>query len=203
MKKELTPDHIEVLQEVFNIAIGQAGSALAQIFDTFVKLSVPMISLLEKDQLNTVIPTVIGNLAEVSIARQSFYNHLNGEAFVIYSQEGVTDLSNLMSHSYPKSERTDSELLLDVTNILIGACLTSIAEQLETELSFSPPSIYKEKTVLENLYSSKTVPWNSTLLFRVTFQLENNAFSCHILFMMPDESIEELTGALDKWLEVL
>ncbi|MBI1390679.1 MAG: hypothetical protein GC154_19795 [bacterium] len=142
MTERFTNDCFDILQEITNIAMGQAGSALAKILDTFVRLSVPNVVLVEIEDVSNIVPSMIGNLKEVTITRQAFYDEMDGEAFVIYGRDGCDELAQIMGYHEKNNQLNQQELLIDVTNILVGACLNSIAKQLETELSYTPPSIF-------------------------------------------------------------
>ena len=72
-----TEDQNDALQEVVNIAMGQAGDSLARILGNFVELSVPRIRLVT---VNDVIKTVtgmvdIGGLGETAGLRSTAMEH--------------------------------------------------------------------------------------------------------------------------------
>ena len=63
-----TEDQNDALQEVVNIAMGQAGDSLARILGNFVELSVPRIRLVTvKDVIKTVMDMVASD-AEISVS---------------------------------------------------------------------------------------------------------------------------------------
>ena len=94
----LTPDQTDALQEVTNIAMGQAGSSLANILGVFVNLSVPRIRVLDAASIGAAISDMVGRDKEITAARQSFHGTMRGEALVIYDQEGCMDLADLMGY---------------------------------------------------------------------------------------------------------
>ena len=198
-------EHFDALQEVINIAMGQAGAALATLLDTFVELTVPHVAMVESNRVVDAVSDMSGAMDEVSAVRQAFYDHLNGEAIVVYSQEGCRELADLMGYDDDGCQGTEEELLLDVGNILVGACMNSIAEQLTaaSELSFSAPSILCEKSNLASLFAQHEIPWNYALLLEVAFRLESRSFSSRIFIFMPDETIVHVKEALDRWIEAL
>ncbi len=204
-KPTFTDDHYEVLREIINIGMGQAGAALAELLDTFVELTVPHVTIIAANQVSEIVENVMEYPGEITAVRQAFYNHLNGEAIVIYSQEGCKELGDLLGYDKTNEAISDQELLLDVGNILVGACLNGISMQLSSEhsLSFSSPSILGENTSLSSLFITHDISWKSALLLKVAFRLENRAFSSHILVFMPEQSIHYICRALDKWIEDL
>ncbi|WP_255987412.1 chemotaxis protein CheC [Chitinolyticbacter albus] len=197
----LTPDQRDALQEVTNIAMGQAGSQLAQILESFVQLSVPRINITESAAISTGIAQLVGTPQSITAVRQAFNGTLRGEAMVMYDQDGCRDLADLMGYEDDLDGAADRELLLDVSNVLVGACLNGIAELLQAKLSFSAPTIMAENVEVGRLINPQQLTWNYALLVEVHFTLEVRDFTCHLLTLMPEESILTLKSALDTFME--
>ncbi|MEW6613429.1 MAG: hypothetical protein AB1409_11880, partial [Pseudomonadota bacterium] len=126
----LTEAQTDALQEVANVAMGQAGNSLARILDVFVCLSVPRIRLVTATEVLDAVLEMVGSDTVVSAARQAFYNHLRGEAVVIFGQAGCRDLAVLMGYDEQLDANSEQELLLEVSNVLVGACMCCIGDQL-------------------------------------------------------------------------
>ena len=92
----------------------------------------------------------------------------------------------------------EQELLLDVGNILIGACISGIGAQLQADLSFSPPSIMAEYASLDTVLVPENLSWEYSLLVEVNFTLENSNFKSHLLILMAEEGIESLRESLER-----
>jgi chemotaxis protein CheC len=205
----LSQDQTETLQEVVNIAMGQAGDSLARILDVFVELSVPRISLVEVAKVVPTVCDLLDDCDDIFAVRQAFHNNeqLRGESIIIYGEAGCSDLADLMGYNTDEITaddfRTESELLLDVSNILSGACLNGIANQLKTELSYSAPSIMAQHAALQDVMSHENLPWNKALLVEVNFGLENSDFKSHLLILLTEEAIDSLGHSLDMFLENL
>lgn len=197
----LNQDQTDALQEVTNIAMGQAGSSLAGILGVFVNLSVPRIRVLDVQTIGQAITDMVGPEKEITAARQSFHGTMRGEALVIYDQEGCMDLADLMGYEEQLEAGTERELLLDVSNVLVGACLGGIAELLGASLTYSAPSIMAERIPVARLIDPKKMTWNYVLLVEINFTLEARNFTSHLTFLMPEESIHSMGEALDKFME--
>lgn len=197
----LTADQTDALQEVTNIAMGQAGSSLANILGVFVNLSVPRIRVLDAASIGTAISDMVGKDKDITAARQSFHGTMRGEALVIYDQEGCMDLADLMGYDDQLDASAEREILLDVSNVQVGACLGGIADLLEASLTYSAPSIMAERIPVDRLIDPKKMTWNYALLVEVNFTLEERNFTSHLTFLMPEESIQSMGDALDKFME--
>lgn len=199
--QSLTPDQADTLQEIVNIAMGQAGDSLARVLDSYVQLSVPRIKLVEVSNNGPGITTLVKGDMLVTAVKQSFYDDLSGEAITIFSAEGCHDISDLMGYQADLDPLTEKEVLFDVSNILVGACLNGIAEQLNANLSFSPPSLIAENTTARALLAPENLPWDYALQVEVNFSLEQSNFMSQLIIMMAEDAIGSLQRSLDTFLE--
>ncbi|MDP2783404.1 MAG: chemotaxis protein CheC [Sulfurimicrobium sp.] len=197
----LSADQRDALQEITNVAMGQAGASLATTLDTFITLSIPRITIVDVAEVANSMCELIGRNAEVTAARQSFNGYLRGEVLVIYGQDGCNDLADLMGYDDELDRAAEQELLLDVSNVLVGACLCGIAEQLRTELSFSAPSLIGEKMPVDALLRPEKLNWSHALLMEVNFRLEERNFTAHLVMLMPEEAIDRMRGVIDDFIE--
>lgn len=199
----LTTDQSDTLQEVVNIAMGQAGDRLARTLDVFVELSVPRIRLVHVSEIVKTVRAMISDRETITAVRQSFYDQLRGEAIVLFGASGCLDLAVLMGYSSELDTIGEQELLLDVSNVLIGACISGIGAQFHADLSFSPPSIMAEHAPLETVLMPENLSWEYSLLVEVNFSLENSHFRSHLLILMTEEGIEALRESLERFMATL
>lgn len=199
----LTDEQRDALQEVLNIAMGQAGDSLARILDTFIALSVPRIRLVKVSEVATAVIDMVGIRTEVTAVRQAFFDDLHGEAIVIYGQRGCKDLADLMGYPAKLDTAAERELVLDVTNVLVGAILNGVTETLGTEISYSAPSLIAESTPVEKIMDPKQLSWSHALLLEVNYSLEKRDFKSHLLLLMAEEAIEALRKAINHFMEAI
>ena len=144
---QMTEDQRDCLQEIVNVAMGQAGESLACLLEIFVQLGVPRINLVASEDITPQLKQMIGEQDnKVTAVRQAFFRNkgkldIQGEALLVFSDSSLSELAELMSYEEEESVNAELELLLDVSNILNGACLTGIAEQLESDFGYAPPSL--------------------------------------------------------------
>ncbi len=198
-----TEDQNDALQEVVNIAMGQAGDSLARILGNFVQLSVPRIRLVTVEDVIGTVTGMVDTHAEVSAVRQAFSNSLRGEAIVIFAQTGADDLADLMGYDTDLDQSAEQELLLEVSNLLVGAIINGISETLETDLSFSAPSLMAERKPIDEVLVPEQLSWSHALLMEVNFTVEGRDFKCHLLMFMTEEAIGTLQDILDDFMDGL
>ncbi len=205
----LTEDQRDCLQEVVNVAMGQAGDSLARFLEVFIHLSVPRIRLVARQELNNELENMVGGASvPVSGVSQGFYqldtgSGIRGEAIVVFTDSSFKELADLLAYDEDLTTESETELLLDVTNILNGACLNGVGEQIEAELGFSPPSIMGQHVAVGHLLEHQQASWDHALLVEITYTLEDRSFSCTMFLLMPGESIQVMKQALDRLLEDL
>lgn len=205
----LSEEQRDCLQEVVNVAMGQAGDSLARFLEVFINLSVPRIRLVQRNELYQELETMVGGPhVRVSGVTQGFYQMdsgkgIRGEAIVVFTDSSFKELADLLAYDGELSIEAEKELLLDVTNILNGACLNGIGEQMEADLGFSPPTILGQHVQVSGLLEHEKVSWDHALLVEISYTLEDRSFSCTMFLLMPGESIQVVKTALDRLLEEL
>lgn len=201
----LGEDQRDALQEIANIGMGQAGARLAALLGTFVTLSVPRISLVEVTALGEMLRNFADDSQRLTAVRQAFSSQVKGEAMALYDSAGTAELHHIVQNTEGgtvEAEQED-EVLFDVSNILIGACLSSIFEQIGLTLSFSPPRLAGRHAPVAEIVDSANLRWNRTLLMEIEFSLEQGNFRAHLLMLMAADSVETLKRALDQLLSGL
>jgi len=84
-----------------------------------------------------------------------------------------------------------------VANILSSACLIGLAEQMDVELGFSPPSVIGQNITIHQVVNADQLNWSRALFVEIKYTLEQRSFNCSLLLMMPGEAIDAVTATLD------
>ena len=195
---ELTEDQRDALQEIANIGMGQAGSSIAKIWGEFVSLSIPRIAHIDRESIPAMLSRFVGD-GSVNAVRQAFHGHLRGEVIVVFSGGRSDQLAELMGYDDADSVE-EQELLLDVANILVGACLGSVAETLEADIGFSAPSLMGLNVSPAGLIRPEELISGRALFLEVRFTLERKSFASHLIVMMPADEVRVLGLSLDRFL---
>lgn len=200
----LTPDDRDALQEIVNVGMGAAGAGLAEVLDTFVRLSIPRIQVVNASQIVDVLHQAKWAQGEVSAVRQAFYNEINGEVIVLFGPDGCRELGDLFGHDGQRlALEVEQEMLLDVSNILVGACMNGVAKQLRTDFGYSAPSILCEHQAVDALFREHPPVCETALLIQVEFSLEARSFICELLIFMPPASFQRLQLSIADFLNAL
>lgn len=197
----LSADQHDALQEIANIGMGQAGSSIARIWGEFVRLSIPRIAHVERQEIPRLLEQLVGEDGILAV-RQAFHGPLCGEVIVVFSGGPPSELAGLMG--YEETDRVEEiELLLDVSNILVGACLGGVASTLGVDIGFSAPSILGLDVTPRKLFDPQAMRTGRALFIEIRFTLETRSFACHLIVMTPDSEIVRLAAELDRFLDSL
>ncbi|HRI90611.1 MAG: chemotaxis protein CheC [Candidatus Accumulibacter sp.] len=198
----ISEEQREALQEVANIGMGQAGASIAKVLGEFVELSVPQISAVGAAGIPAALAALAGD-GIASAVRQAFIGELRGEAIVIFAEHSADDLAALLAYGDALDAPASRELLLDISNVLVGACLGGIAELLRTTIGFSAPSLLADQVASSQLLRADGISARCALLVEVRFGIEKRVFRCHLVMLMPDDAVTALRRALDRFVEEL
>ena len=195
---DLTPDQRDALQEIANIGMGQAGSSIGKMWGEFVNLSIPRIAHIDRRGIPAALTRLVGEQT-VNAVRQAFHGQIRGEVIVVFSGGRGDQLRELMGYEEADSVE-EHELLLDVANVLVGACLGGIAESLEVDIGFSAPSVMGLDVSPMQLIRPEELKSGRALLLEVRFTLENKSLASHQVVLMPEDEFAVLGLALDRFL---
>jgi chemotaxis protein CheC len=191
-------EHRDALTELVNIGMGQAGDRLARLFGRFIELSIPRLRLVRREEALEVAHELIGP-GPIVATRQAFASQMRGEAIAVFDAASCASLCELMN--YP-SECAD-EAILEVSNLLVGACLTGVAAQISRELTFSPPSILGSGQRVGDALALDDARWSCALIANVNFTMEGQHFRASLLVFWPDDAIATLDEAVGELLAEL
>lgn len=181
----------DALQELMNISMGQAANALARLIEAKITLSIPKIIMVSAAEFQQMFLT-----EQYWFTRQSFLGSVKGEVLTLLARAGTETIGGLMDYALPLDERSKKELLLELANILAGACLNGFSTQLALHTKLSMPTMFSAE-----LRQADSFRWSSTLLLEVEFQLEGTAFDSRIVICLEGQSVEVLVQKLNELLE--
>ena len=138
----LSPRYADAFKEIFNIGMGRAAKALSRLVYEKVKLSVPRLDVIPRDQLQG---TIVENFQdELALVRQDFTGSAQGIAFLLMSKESGLRLVNALVSSDRSGggalDPMDRELLSEIGNILINALVGSMANTLGIRFELTQPN---------------------------------------------------------------
>ncbi|CAB3806847.1 hypothetical protein LMG28688_06421 [Paraburkholderia caffeinitolerans] len=191
----------DALQEIANLGMGQAATRLSGLLDAFIELSVPRVRVVAVSEAAHALREMTGIDGPVTAVRQGFRSEIKGEALVICRSGEIDELGALIGG--PQSTRdalTGQELIFDVANVLCGACVSSMLDQLGRLPVFSQPGLLGLTIMLDEVFQPGMLARDLALLVEVNFALEDQRFRAHLVMLMAEESIHRVSRAIDALL---
>jgi len=182
-------------QEVANVAMGRAGDLLARLLDVFVQLPIPNVNFIEVSELSMALKAVEASESTSGICQGFISAGISGEALLILNDSSFKDVASLMNYQYDEDEGTELELLMDLANVLIGACLKGLSEQLDIDFSQGHPVVLGQHRKISELIANNT-KWKKTLAIEISYSIENYPIKCDLLLLFTEQSMQTLNNKL-------
>jgi len=203
----LTQEKLDALQELVNMGMGAAGAALAQALGVFVELAVPSVDFTDRRSVATLLDKGAWAKEEVEAIRQPFFGAFTGESMMIFNEHVQTELADLPGYALATDSKPTSaeqqEILLDLANVVIGACVNGIAEPFLEKVSFAAPFRLGAREAIRAYLSHEAVAWHQGLIVNVDFRLERRSFLSRVLVFLPEQSLQRIDEAVTRLLDDL
>jgi len=196
---DLTEDQQDCLQELINVAMGQASDQLARYLDTFVYLKVPNIEQVKSAQL---LDTLNQDLKATAVVSQGFFGFegIRGEALLMYEAQYSHRLADLLG--YEADELSFDEQIIDLSSILTTTFLNVFASQIDNQMSYSAPRLLSTGlSALTQYLQQQSFNWDLALKVRISYQVTDYSFNCEMVLLIPEEAIMNIKTVIDRILE--
>ena len=192
----LSADLRDCYQEIANVAMGRAGDLLARLLDVFVELPIPNVNFIEVSELRMALKDVEANESTSGVCQGFISAGISGEALLILNDSSFKDVASLMNYQYNADEGTELEVLMDLANVLIGACLKGISEQLDIDFSQGHPVVLGQHRKISELIANNSGKWKRTLAIEISYSIENYPIKCDLLLLFTEKSMQTLNNKL-------
>ena len=203
----ISDEEKDILQEIMNIAFGTAAADLAELINIFVVLSVPKIILLQAVDLPGFLRTEVRSYESINIIEQNFWGEFQGSAFLVFQSGAGKELISLLGSGMDEPFESESieifekETLIEVGNILIGACVGKVAELLRDVVTYSPPRIIIENHPNDAIPENLLQPSSTAIVLKTVFCFKERNVNGFLFLVTSQESILWLRKALGEFME--
>jgi chemotaxis protein CheC len=198
---ELTPLQQDALIELLNIGFGRAGASLSQLTGHRVVLEVPEVSIHPIAALGPALSRVTSG--DVASVHQIFSGSVAGDALLILNHDAAGMLKQLLTDEVPLPLAVDAsarEVLTEVGNILLNACLGTFGNLLQVQVSFSVPQLSLDTLsgVLASLMV-KSEGMRYALIVHAGFKLRDAEVRGVLVIVLSVVSLDKLLRAVEAW----
>lgn len=199
---ELTADRRDALTELINIGYGRAAGALSELTGYRITLEVPQVAIHQIAEIGPQLERILGT--PVVSVNQGFAGPVAGDALLLLDESSALVLSQLLNESQPATANFDfnaREIITEVGNILLNACLGVFGNLLSIHVSFAVPQLAVENVnrILDTVMLNSAEKLSFGLLIHTRFHLKTGNVSGYLVIVLGIGSLDRLLLELDKW----
>lgn len=198
---ELTQTQRDALIELLNIGFGRAAASLSELTGHRVLLEVPQVSVHAIDELNNALRVVLDD--PVASVHQIFSGPVGGDALLILNYSAAGMLKELLTNEAPLPLPIDAsarEVLTEVGNILLNACLGTFGNILKVQVSFSVPHLNLDTLheVMRSLLVNRE-GLRYAMVVHAGFKLRDAEVKGYLVIVLSVASLDRLIRAVEEW----
>lgn len=185
-------DFSDAIREVVNVAMGEAGSYLSDMLGTFVGLPVPKV-------VNTPFYSLPDSLPwdddiELSATSHGFKGRgVAGEGVLLIPTKELETLKDWLGADQVPSRDPLTGTLDDVSELLLGACLSGISQQLDLPFNHSFPVLLGHRRKAVDLLNCQNKA-ETILGIGINYRLQEPPISCYLQLLVTEDSISTLVS---------
>ena len=198
---ELTAVQQDALTELINIGYGRAAASLSQLTRRRIVLEAPRIGIYEMNKATVALREAMHG--EVATVHQIFSGAVAGHAMLLLDQDAALSLNALLldkKQIFGELHEADREVLTEVGNILLNACLGVFGNVLHVQMTFSVPRFHIES--IDGVLQSTTIHSHElqyALMIHTRFHVQTSDVSGYLMMILGVTSLSRLAAELDKW----
>lgn len=199
---ELTVGQKDALTELINIGYARAAAALSDLTGHRISLDVPEVAIHLIPEIKEKLERVVAG--EVASVNQFFNGPINGNAILLLDREAAMLLNRLLTDrpDTPDLDGAAREVITEVGNIVLNACLGAFGNLLKVQVAFSVP--YLQIETVHKILQSTTIGGDEleyALIIHTRFRMRQSNVSGYLVIILGVTSLERLLLELQKWEE--
>lgn len=197
----LTDHQADALGEFINIAFSRTASSLSDITGQRVLLDVPQVNIYPIEEVaQNLVRFLPGDVASI---HQPFDGAIAGDAFLILNYDGAVRLTDLLTDGNIPQQTLDEsarEVLTEVGNILLNACLGMFGNVLQVKVGFSVPNLHLES--LDELIDSINKERSGlryAIVVYTSFHIRESSVRGYLVMVLSLISLNRLVSEIEHW----
>jgi len=170
---------------------------LARVLGVFIQLPIPNVNLLEVGELHMALADAARGEKLTAVCQGYIGGGIAGEALLLFHDSEVADMARLMR----RQDYLEMEMLLDLSSLLISACLSGIAEQIGVVFSQGHPQVLGQHASIDELIRLNSARWKKTLAVEFSYSLEGHDIHFDLLLLFTEDSVDLLRRKLAYLME--
>ena len=197
----------QILQEIMNIAFGSASGDLEDVIDVSIILHVPEIEMLSINELPQYLQANIKLNKNSTVIEEKFWGEFSGSSILVFPEGMNKDLISILSGQNTDNVETTSiykieqGVLLEIGNILIGACVGKITELLKTVVTYTSPQASEGSNEDFNHIIQNYDPNSAAIILKTYFKFKDHDLQGNLMIITSHKSILWLKSSINSFLD--
>jgi chemotaxis protein CheC len=199
---ELSDIEKDALAEIANMGVSRAAASLRQMVGEQVLLSVPAVNIVTRQTAAQLVER--GNSPKLVAVQQSFEGPFSGRALLIFPEAQSLELVRSIvgaEHSLEDVIDLEQEALAETGNIILNACLATIANVLRRSMRMSLPSVIRGDGATLFAPRSSDPDGDLVLFLYIDFTIKSRDVRGFIALLMDLPSITALKEIVGDFIE--
>lgn len=193
---------LDALTELVNLGVSNAALSLREMVREEVILSVPHVSVVTRSE--AIASLSERHLKQLVGVHQDFEGDLRGRALLIFPEAKSMELVRAVvggELSLEELAELEQEALAETGNVLLNACLGTIANSLERSLRISLPEVvYGDGAEFFHM-SSRAHVGDTVLFMYINFAVRQRDIQGYIAMLLDLPSLAILKDLLENYIE--
>lgn len=193
--RTLSDVQCDVVGELFNLGMGRAAASLSEMLAREVLLSVPRVELINRAQVRERY--FEQGLRRVTAVTQGFNGPFTGESFLLFpDSEGLRLAMAMLDDGACADEASEiaQDVIAEIGNIVLNACLGSIGNIFGAELSSGLPELRTDECSVV-LGGNEA---DAALFLQIEFAVANEQIRGFVAFLIDVGSTDEFCRRIDE-----
>lgn len=191
---------LDALTELVNIGVSRAAASLGSMVGEQVLLSVPAVMIISRTDAACRIGEPATNLL-VAVS-QAFHGEVSGHALLIFPEKNSLELVRAVTGGRLSLEdilELEHEALAEIGNIILNACIATVANLLKRSLTMSLPQIIRGTSA--GLFDLAVSEADDVVLFvHIDFTLKGRQLTGYVAMIMDFASLASLKELIDEFI---
>lgn len=198
---ELNALQRDAITELINIGFGRAAASLSRLTGYRVLLDVPSVAIHPMERLQEALANMM--TGEIATVHQVFTGPVAGDAFLALDESAAALLKELLTSEPALPLRIDAstqEVVTEIGNVLLNACLGTFGNLLKVHVSFSVPRLSVD--TLGQVLESVTVDRHElryALVVHAGLRLRSDTVRSYLIIVLSVSSLDRFVEAIDTW----
>jgi chemotaxis protein CheC len=191
-----TATEVAVLQAIMDAAFERAATELGSIAGVSIDLRTPTGRVVKIPDLPESISMLIPDIGRRTVVGQEFRGQSDGDALLIFPADAGALFKGILA---PGEEGLEDEALMEIGNILIGACTGRLFEMLCRTIYYLPPRILPGSEIDALVGGERYGPEDFAIMLKTQFGFDGGELTGDMLLVNRGQSIPDLKTALETY----